>query len=80
MPINSPKNTVGRATYLSSFRNPSDVAPSFWEVSADEGSSILATLPTSNYIGSFGTTELEDCEGLPPGNSCEGNGVFFHNS
>ena len=79
-PIDSPANSEGRSTYLSIFRSPSDVGPDFWEIGAENGGGVLARLPTSSYIGCFGTTELHDCEGLPPGTTCEGNGVFFHNS
>ncbi len=79
-PIDSPTNSAGRSTYLSTFRSPSDIGPDSWEISSEEGGGVLARLPTSNYIGCFGTTELHDCEGLPPGTSCDGNGVFFHNS
>jgi len=79
-PIDSPTNAVARSRYLPVFRSPSDVGPDDWEISAENGSGVLARLPTSNYIGCFGTTEIDDCEGLPPGRTCDGNGVFFHNS
>jgi len=79
-PIDSTTNSVGRSTYLSVFRSPSDTGPDFWEIEAEDGSGVLARLPTSNYIGCFGTGELHDCEGLLPGVTCKGNGVFFHNS
>ena len=79
-PVNSAANAVARNTFISSFRSPSDVGQKFWQIPAASGSGTLATLPTSNYVGCFGTTELETCEGLGAGTMCEGNGVFYHNS
>jgi len=78
--VDSPTNAAARSTYLSAFRSPSDVGPDSWKISAEDGSGVLATLPTSNYIGCYGTMELDDCAELPPGTSCDGDGVFFQNS
>ena len=38
------------------------------------------TLPIANYIGSFGTMELDACEEMPTGQTYRSDGVFFHNS
>ena len=65
---------------LNVFRNPSDVGPDTWTITEEGGSAELAQLATANYVGNFGTTELEDCEGLPLGSACKGNGVFYHGS
>ena len=79
------------ATFLDNrlpmFRCPSDPQPETWEIE-EEGSpgTVLATLPIANYIGVFGTEELDGCEnavGVDPVASdgqCMGNGVFYHNS
>jgi prepilin-type N-terminal cleavage/methylation domain-containing protein len=72
---------------LPMFRCPSDPQPETWEIE-EEGSpgTVLATLPIANYIGSFGSEELDGCEnaaGVDPvasNGQCIGDGVFFHNS
>jgi len=73
-----------RIHILPVFRCPSDPGASIWEIE-EEGmpGTVITKLSTSNYVGSFGTTELEDCE--PPGmgltgGQCRGNGSLFHNS
>lgn len=74
---------------LAAFRCPSDFGTPVWNIE-DESSpgTIITALSTSNYVASFGTTELEDCEngvanadgtGLHNG-QCRGNGTFYHNS
>ena len=40
----------------------------------------LAELAAANYVGSFGTTDIDPCADLPVGGRCLGNGVLFHNS
>jgi len=79
-PLTAAANNIARNTYLPLFRNPSDPGPNFWNLPSEGGGSTQTRLPTANYIGNFGTNELEDCEGLPAGVPCEGNGMFFHNS
>jgi len=78
--IDDPANEARRA-YVPAFRSANDVGPNQWKIE-DEGApgSVLATLPTSNYVGNFGTGALEDCHTLPPGAQCIGDGVFYHNS
>ncbi|HUG92717.1 MAG TPA: DUF1559 domain-containing protein [Planctomycetaceae bacterium] len=80
-PVTDPANAAALEMMLPVFRSPSDTGPERWEIKdEDDPSIILATLPTANFVGNFGTHELEDCEGLPPGQSCISNGLFFHNS
>jgi hypothetical protein len=83
LPITDPVNLnfANNLSEIPTYRNPSDRGPRVWTI-YDEAmpTTALAELPTSNYVGSFGTTELEDCEGQPTGFQCEGNGVLFHNS
>jgi len=79
-PLMAPANGVARNTYLPAFRNPSDSADNLWEITSEADGSALTMLPTANYIGNFGTTELEECEGLAAGTPCAGNGMFFLNS
>jgi prepilin-type processing-associated H-X9-DG protein len=41
---------------------------------------LVAELPVANYVGVFGTGEIDECEDIPTGKVCLGNGVFFHHS
>jgi prepilin-type N-terminal cleavage/methylation domain-containing protein/prepilin-type processing-associated H-X9-DG protein len=76
-------NAIARQTVLPAFRCPSDSSTDTWSL-GEEGnpSNILATLPTANYMGSFGTEGFEDiCDGAPfPAAQCVSDGMFFHNS
>jgi hypothetical protein len=69
-----------RVTPLSVFTCPSDLKsdPTF-DLDAESGG-YLTTLARCNYVAVFGTLELEDCEGMGPGEQCAGDGAFFHNS
>ncbi|MCA9039786.1 MAG: DUF1559 domain-containing protein [Planctomycetaceae bacterium] len=82
--IDDPINDIPRQQYLAEFRNPLDIGPETWTIDnenpGDPNPNLPMILPTSNYIGVFGTTELEDCEGLPTGEQCVGDGAFYHNS
>lgn len=82
LPITDPVNlNRANSVEISTFRNPSDRGPRTFTINEEAPpNNALAELPTSNYVGSFGNTELEDCEGLAAGLTCQGNGVFFHNS
>ena len=76
-------NAIARQTVLTSFRCPSDPSPDTWAIGQNGNpSNILATLPTANYVGSFGTLGFEDiCASPPfPAAQCSSNGMFFHNS
>lgn len=87
LPITDPANIVFFSTVLPAFQCPSDPKPDTWQIS-EEGNpgNILARLPTANYIGAFGTEELDGCEnaaGNAPVSSagqCIGDGMFYHNS
>jgi prepilin-type processing-associated H-X9-DG protein len=78
-----PSNAIALQTVLPVFRCPSDPSPDTWQI-GEEGnpSNILATLPTANYVGSFGTEGAEDlCVAAPfPAAQCAGDGMFSHNS
>jgi prepilin-type N-terminal cleavage/methylation domain-containing protein/prepilin-type processing-associated H-X9-DG protein len=69
---------------LTVFRCPSDPGPKMWqqknEDPMDPNPDLPIDLPLANYIGSFGTQELEDCEGLAAGTQCKSDGFFYHNS
>jgi prepilin-type N-terminal cleavage/methylation domain-containing protein len=69
-----------RLAQLPLFLCPSDSVNNPWfDLDAESGGP-LTTLSRANYVGVFGTVELEDCEGLGPGQQCVSDGVFFHNS
>ncbi len=78
-----PSNDVARKTVIGVFRCPSDPSSETWQL-GEEGNptNILATLPTANYVGSFGTEGAEDIcvGGLFPAAQCAGDGMFSHNS
>ena len=81
LPLSHASNAVALTTSIPAYRNPSDSSDDFWTImDEDSPTTLLSSLPTANYIGSFGTTELDECEGQTPPFSCVGNGVFHHNS
>ena len=70
---------------LGTFLCPTDPHPETWQIN-NAGGAALATVGLSNYVGGWGTVELDDCAN-PPGTApvtaagqCVSNGVFFHNS
>lgn len=85
--IEHPLNDPFRLQTLTVFRCPSDPQPDRFAIE-EEGSpgTVICELPIANYVGSFGTFELHDCEntpGTPPvtaAGQCIGDGVFYHNS
>lgn len=74
-----PTNLSILQTPLQAFRCPSDTGPEFWDI-VDEasGSNVLATLSSSNYVGVWGTIELDDA--CSPGQPCRSDGFFYLNS
>jgi len=80
--IIAPGNAVARAAIVQPFRCPSDLGESFWDITDMQGGggTVLATLPTSNYVGSAGSVEIDSCIALPSGQQCTRDGAFFHNS
>ena len=79
LPLMAPQNDVARTLFLQVFRCPSDPGQQLFNLSdEDDPNTVVARLAMSNYVGVFGTTELEDCEGLAVGQICYGNGAFQH--
>ncbi|MFO0867914.1 MAG: DUF1559 domain-containing protein [Pirellulales bacterium] len=79
LPITDPVHAAARVQPLAVFRCKSDTGRPTFDLAAEgDPTQNLATLATANYVGVFGTVELEDCEGLPPGVICRGNGSFQH--
>lgn len=79
LPVTSANPAILRQP-ISSFRCPSDSFPDVWTIQDEGTGAALAILSTSNYVGSFGTDELHDCEGAAIGFPCRSNGAFFLNS
>jgi prepilin-type N-terminal cleavage/methylation domain-containing protein len=65
------------------YRCPSDIGPSTFQVQA-QPPNVNTDLPeffvTTNYIGSFGSTDYHPCASNTIGTACQGNGVFYLNS
>ena len=77
-PVNNPATNAPTQKMLTVFRCPSDTAPDVWDLDDDSGN-FLITVASANYVGHFGTLELEDCE-LMPNQQCLGDGILYHNS
>lgn len=77
--VEDPTNAAILKVALPMFRCPSDPSEQAWMMNDESTGNPLLSLPTANYIGSFGTTELDDCESVPLGQSCTSDGVFCHN-
>jgi prepilin-type N-terminal cleavage/methylation domain-containing protein len=72
--ITDPLNRIPRETVLSVCVCPTDPAPSsVFTLQREAGGQPLVDLGRSNYVGVYGTRELEE---FPD----DGDGVFFHNS
>jgi prepilin-type processing-associated H-X9-DG protein len=76
-------NTTVREHPVPNYRCPSDVSTEKWTVQL-QPPNVNPDLPvnaaTSNYIGSFGSTDFHPCASNPVGTPCVGNGVFYLNS
>jgi prepilin-type N-terminal cleavage/methylation domain-containing protein len=77
-PVNNPANEAPTQKILNAYRCPTDTALDVWTL-GDSSGNFLVELSSSNYVGHFGTLELEDCE-LTPNQQCIGDGVLYHNS
>jgi prepilin-type N-terminal cleavage/methylation domain-containing protein/prepilin-type processing-associated H-X9-DG protein len=78
--LTDPIHAGVRETPQAIFLCPSDGEVPWFELEAEDGSGVLARLARANYVGMFGTNEIEECEEAPPGTPCLGDGAFFHNS
>ncbi len=81
-PVNSVENQLARLSVLGIFRCPSDIGGSMFdlfeelhghELGGTESNVVLARLPSSNYVGVFGTTDPDNTLGL------NGEGAFVKN-
>ncbi|WDI44547.1 DUF1559 family PulG-like putative transporter [Bremerella sp. P1] len=71
-------NQQARETIILPYACPSDRSPEVFDLHMEDGSHL--ELASANYVGCFGTIELHDCEGLPAGQRCDGNGMLGHNA
>lgn len=78
--ILDPMNSAILTEPLSVYRCPSDTGEQVWTINDRSSGNPLATISTSNYVGCFGTVEIEDCELVAAGANCTSNGAFSHNS
>ena len=76
--VDHASNAAIRDKALPVFRCPSDASPDLWTLNDATGNPIVS-LPTANYVGSFGTTDLDNVTTTPPGTLFLGDGVFGHN-
>lgn len=74
-----PVNVPLLVSVLPGFRCPSDTGSEVWDLPAKSNpATILATVSSSNYVGSWGTTDLDSA--CSPGLPCTSDGAFFLNS
>jgi prepilin-type N-terminal cleavage/methylation domain-containing protein len=78
--IDDPQHAAPRIKKLEIFRCSSDPKiEDLFTLDAEDGSGPILDLARANYVGMFGTKELEDCEGLGP-QQCTSDGPLYHNS
>ena len=86
LPLTDPANGAFLRAKIPAYECPSDPKPNYFKLEQDGSNTVIAELPTANYIGVFGPENLDDCENSP-GNlpvmadgTCKGSGMFYHNS
>lgn len=80
-PIVDPIHAQALVHALEVYRCPSDTGAARFPLRAAANPQVtLLEMATSNYVGMFGTNDLDACASLPVGLQCQGNGVFFHQS
>lgn len=82
-PLTNTTNAAAHESSLSVYRCPSDIGSDRWEIRLAAGQSnpdLPLELPTANYVGSFGSTDVGACESNLSGEACLGDGLFFLNS
>lgn len=77
--VDSATNAAARLRRMAVLRCPSDIGSDDFDLEDDMGT-VLTRVASTNYVGSFGTQEMEDCEMLPPNTPCTSDGMFFHNT
>lgn len=67
---------TARTTVIPTFRCASDVSEDTWKL--NDGS-VDHDLAIANYVGVFGTSDIDDCA-ASPNSLCRGEGAFYQNS
>ena len=78
--IDHASNAPIREQVLPGFLCPSDSSSDTWVLNNESTGAPIVSLPTANFVGSFGTTDLDNAAATPPGVIFKGNGIFAHNS
>jgi hypothetical protein len=78
LPVMDPSNQQAREYYVPLLRCPSDVDSGNQRFGLGTEDGRLIRLAIANYVGMFGTRELEDCEEQPAGFTCLSDGAFQH--
>lgn len=73
LPVHYPGNETARLTRIGSYLCPSDFVRPAVPVRDETNQATIVEVGTSNYVGVYGTGEIEDAPG-------RGDGVFFRNS
>ncbi|MFO1019142.1 MAG: DUF1559 domain-containing protein [Planctomycetales bacterium] len=89
-PVEHASNLLPRTSFVAAYVCPSDTNQNKWTIYDHSGGSPVngVELAPSNYVGVFGTSDIDDCEETVPANwalptpypQCGGEGAFFHNS
>lgn len=85
--VADPAHLTQRTTRIPAFRCPTDIGLEQWTIN-DDSNVALSPLATANYVGVFGTSNMDDCVTGTAGSwplptaypQCGGEGTFFHNS
>lgn len=78
LPVTDAANANARLQYVPLLRCPSDIHSGVRDFELARSSGPPVRLAVANYVGMFGTRELEDCEGRPVGFTCLGDGPMQH--
>ena len=73
LPITDSSNRIARVTAFPVYLCPSDPGALVWDLEDEDGAGVLVELAKSNYVGVFGTFDIEDAPN-------DGEGLFFYDS
>lgn len=74
--LSDPSMSALLRTVIPSYRCPTDVSENTWILNDGSADHELAT---ANYVGVFGTSDIDDCA-TTPNDPCRGEGAFYQNS
>ena len=86
LPLTDSANAAFLRNQIPAYKCPSDPQPESFFISEEGSGAVITGLPIANYVGCFGTEELDGCENAPgdlpvmADGTCKGNGAFYHNS